>query len=134
MRQILAVLGCIVLPTQFALARAGEAFDETGALRDAAQRKAVDAVAVTADPDLPRHGLDDAVDAHIAGGIGLQHQLPASALAPEDRDRVRITVSRPGVVGRPARVTASMRHHFTVPLLDGLGVNLSATASMLVER
>lgn len=57
-----------------------------------------------------------------------------SALAPEDRDRVRITVSRPGVVGRPARVTASMRHHFTVPLLDGLGVNLSATASMLVER
>lgn len=44
-RQILAVLGCIVLPTQFALARAGEAFDEHDALRDPAQRKAVDAVA-----------------------------------------------------------------------------------------
>jgi chromate reductase len=43
-RQILGVLGCIVLPTQFALARANEAFDEAGALRDPAQQKSVDAV------------------------------------------------------------------------------------------
>ncbi len=43
-RQILTTLGCIVLPTQFALARAGEAFDENDALRDAAHRKAVEAV------------------------------------------------------------------------------------------
>jgi Flp pilus assembly protein TadG len=57
-----------------------------------------------------------------------------SAMDPGDRDRVRISVSRPGVVGRPAKVTASMRHRFSIPLLDGLGVNLSATASMLVER
>lgn len=57
-----------------------------------------------------------------------------SAMPPEDRDRVRISVSRPAVVGRPARVTATMRHDFAVPWLDGLGVDLSATATMLVER
>ena len=57
-----------------------------------------------------------------------------AAMPPEDRDRVRISVSRPGVVGRPARVTASMRHELAVPWLDGLGVDLSASASMLVER
>ena len=57
-----------------------------------------------------------------------------AAMDPDDRDRVRISVSRPGVVGRPARVTASMRHQFSIPLLEGLGVDLSATASMLVER
>jgi hypothetical protein len=38
------VLGCIVLPTQFALARANEAFDDAGALRDPAQQKLVSAV------------------------------------------------------------------------------------------
>ena len=43
-RQILGVLGCIVLPTQFGLARANEAFDENDALRDPAHRKAVDGV------------------------------------------------------------------------------------------
>jgi len=43
-RQILAVLGCIVLPTQFGLARANEAFDEQGVLRDPAAQKMVDAV------------------------------------------------------------------------------------------
>lgn len=57
-----------------------------------------------------------------------------AALSPEDRDRARISVSRPGVVGRPARVTATMRHRFSVPLWDDFGVDLSATASMLVER
>ncbi|HEY7823505.1 MAG TPA: TadE/TadG family type IV pilus assembly protein, partial [Acidimicrobiia bacterium] len=31
-----------------------------------------------------------------------------TAMPPSDRDRVRISVSRPGVVGRPARVTASL--------------------------
>lgn len=57
-----------------------------------------------------------------------------SAMPPEDRDRVRITVSRPGVVGRPARVSASMRHELPVPWIGGWGVDLSASASMLVER
>lgn len=56
------------------------------------------------------------------------------ALPPSQRDRVRISVSRPGVVGRPARVTATYRHSLPVPWLDDLGVDLSATASMLVER
>jgi Flp pilus assembly protein TadG len=56
------------------------------------------------------------------------------AMPPEDRDRVRISVSRPGVVGRPARVTATMRHVFAVPWLADFGVDLTATASMLVER
>jgi len=44
-RQILSTLGCIVLPTQFGLARANEGFDESGTLRDPAHQKAVDAVA-----------------------------------------------------------------------------------------
>jgi NAD(P)H-dependent FMN reductase len=44
-RQILSVLGTLVLPTQFALARAGEAFAEDGTLKDLAHHKAVDAVA-----------------------------------------------------------------------------------------
>lgn len=57
-----------------------------------------------------------------------------SAMSPDDRDRVRISVSRPGVVGRPARVRATMRHVFAVPWIDDFGVDLSATASMLVER
>jgi Flp pilus assembly protein TadG len=57
-----------------------------------------------------------------------------AAVSPVERDRVRISVSRPAVVGRPARVTATMRHDLDIPFLDGLGVDLSATASMLVER
>lgn len=57
-----------------------------------------------------------------------------SALDPIDRDRVRISVSRPGVVGRPARVTARFRHVFPVPFLEDFGVDVSATATMLVER
>jgi hypothetical protein len=56
------------------------------------------------------------------------------ALGPEDRDRVRISVSRPGVVGRPARVSARFRYVLPVPFLDDFGVDISATASMLVER
>ncbi len=56
------------------------------------------------------------------------------ALPPSQRDRVRISVSRPGVVGRPARVVASFRHVIPVPLIDDIGFEVSATASMLVER
>ncbi|MCC7548811.1 MAG: NAD(P)H-dependent oxidoreductase [Burkholderiales bacterium] len=43
-RQILSVLGCIVLPTQFGLARAHEAFDDNGRLVEPTHQKAVDAV------------------------------------------------------------------------------------------
>ncbi len=57
-----------------------------------------------------------------------------NALAPTDRDRVRISVSRPGVVGRPAQVTARYRHLLTIPWIKDLGFDISATATMLVER
>lgn len=57
-----------------------------------------------------------------------------SAMPPENRDRVRISVSRPGVVGRPATVSASIRHALSLPWLEDLGFELSASASMLVER
>jgi NAD(P)H-dependent FMN reductase len=43
-RQVLSVLGTIVLPTQFGLARANEAFAANGSLKDPAHRKAVDGV------------------------------------------------------------------------------------------
>ena len=56
------------------------------------------------------------------------------ALPPYQRDRVRISVSRPGVVGRPARVTASYQHVIPVPLIDDIEFEVRATASMLVER
>jgi len=44
-RQVLATLGVIVLPTQFALARAAAAFNEDGTLKDDAHRTAVEGVA-----------------------------------------------------------------------------------------
>lgn len=56
------------------------------------------------------------------------------ALAPAQRDRTRISVSRPAVVGRPARVIAIYRHRLPVPLLDDLGFDIRVSASMLVER
>jgi len=57
-----------------------------------------------------------------------------AAMPPSERDRVRISVSRPAIVGRPARVTANYRHMLAVPWIGDLGVELSATAAMLVER
>lgn len=57
-----------------------------------------------------------------------------AALPPSVRDRVRISVSRPAVVGRPARVTARVRHFLGAPLLSNIGVELTASATMLVER
>ncbi len=57
-----------------------------------------------------------------------------NALDPEERDRVRISVSRPGVVGRPATVRATMRHPLVLLPFDDLAVTVSAAASMLVER
>ncbi len=57
-----------------------------------------------------------------------------AALPPSVRDRVRISVSRPSVVGRPARVTARLRHLVGAPLLTDVGVDLTASATMLVER
>lgn len=56
------------------------------------------------------------------------------ALSPSDRDRVRVSVSRPSVVGRPARVSATLRHVLGLPFLNDLSVSVSASASMRVER
>lgn len=56
------------------------------------------------------------------------------AMAPEMRSRVRVSVSRPSVVGRPARVTARMAHPLGPPFPSGLSVEVVASASMLVER
>lgn len=56
------------------------------------------------------------------------------AVAPEMRSRVRVSVSRPSVVGRPARVVARMRHPLGPPFPSGFSVEVSASATMLVER
>jgi len=57
-----------------------------------------------------------------------------SALPADVRDRVRISISRPGVVGKQARVSATIRHQLMAPLSTGLSVDISASAVMLVER
>ena len=57
-----------------------------------------------------------------------------NALAPSVRDRVRISVSRPAMVGAPARVSAQLRYRLGAPFPDDFGVDLSASATMLVER
>jgi NAD(P)H-dependent FMN reductase len=44
-RQVLTTLGVLVIPTQFGLARASEAFGEDGRLKDPGQQKTVDTVA-----------------------------------------------------------------------------------------
>jgi len=49
-------------------------------------------------------------------------------------ERARITVSRPHVVGEPARVTVRLDHHFRVLPFGGLTVELKGTAAMRVER
>ncbi len=56
------------------------------------------------------------------------------AMAPEMRSRIRVSVSRPSVVGRPARVTARMVHPLGPPFPSGFSVEVVASASMLVER
>lgn len=57
-----------------------------------------------------------------------------AALPPEARPRTRVSVSRPSVVGSPARVIATSRHMLGPPFPDDFGVEISATATMLVER
>lgn len=57
-----------------------------------------------------------------------------AALPPEVRRLTRVSVSRPSVVGSPARVTATSRHKLGPPFSGELAVDLTATASMLVER
>ncbi len=47
---------------------------------------------------------------------------------------VRISVSRPAMVGERATVTISMHHNVAAPIFGGFPVQLSANASMRVER
>ena len=57
-----------------------------------------------------------------------------AALPEGIRDRVRISVSRPSVVGKQARVSATFRHELTAPLPSDMGVDISASAVRLVDR
>jgi hypothetical protein len=57
-----------------------------------------------------------------------------AALPGSVRDRARVSVTRPSVVGRPAHVVVTLRHRLGPPFPAGAGVELSASASMLVER
>ena len=57
-----------------------------------------------------------------------------AALSPGARAVTRVSVSRPSTVGAPARVTATSRHSLGAPFPEDFGVDISATASMLVER
>ncbi|HEU4750024.1 MAG TPA: TadE/TadG family type IV pilus assembly protein [Acidimicrobiia bacterium] len=57
-----------------------------------------------------------------------------NALAPVLSDRVRVTVTRPAVVGRAATVVVSLRHRMVTPLLRWLEVDLRGRAVMRVER
>lgn len=59
----------------------------------------------------------------------VQDALPGAV-----RDRVRISVSRPSVAGHPARVSARLRHFLGAPFPPSFSVELSASATMLVER
>ena len=56
------------------------------------------------------------------------------ALGQTMRDRVRISVARPSVAGRPARVVATAQQRVLSFFGGGFTVTLSADASMLVER
>ena len=46
----------------------------------------------------------------------------------------RISVSRPAMVGERATVTISLRHNVAAPIFGGFPIQLSANASMRVER
>ena len=57
-----------------------------------------------------------------------------SALPRNIRGRARVSVERPSVAGKPARVTITARHDLGAPFPDGFGVELSSSAVMAVER
>ncbi len=65
---------------------------------------------------------------------------PARALAVvrdalgEAGERARITVSRPHVVGEPAKVTVRLSHRLGTLPFGGLTIELTGTATMRVER
>lgn len=103
---VIAVLGAGLLVASAARAR----IELLGAVREGAR-----VAATTPDPSRAVEAVRD-------------------ALSPTMRDRARVSVSRPSVVGRPARVTARFRQRVDVPLLRVFSFDVSASASMLVER
>jgi hypothetical protein len=56
------------------------------------------------------------------------------ALPPQVREMARVSVTRPSVTGQPARVLVRVRHRLGSPFPGDFGVDLTGTASMLVER
>ncbi len=56
------------------------------------------------------------------------------ALPPSVRLLTRVSVQRPSRVGAPARVTATMKHPLGPPFPSRFGVDLTASATMPVER
>jgi Flp pilus assembly protein TadG len=65
---------------------------------------------------------------------------PAAAVAAVRRalgnagSSARVSVRRPHVVGEPARVDVVLRYRVAAPLFGGVPVDLSASATMRVER
>jgi TadE-like protein len=59
----------------------------------------------------------------------VENALPATL-----QHRVRVTVTRPTVVGRPASVIVYLRHRLVTPLLRWLEIDLRGRAVMRVER
>ncbi|HUO45265.1 MAG TPA: TadE family type IV pilus minor pilin [Acidimicrobiia bacterium] len=57
-----------------------------------------------------------------------------AALPPGLSERVRVSVSRPSVVGRQAIVIVTVRHFLVTPLLRWMEVDLRGRAVMRVER
>jgi Flp pilus assembly protein TadG len=57
-----------------------------------------------------------------------------AAMAPSQRQRLRVAVERPSLVGAPAVVTATLRHLLGPPFPSDYGVDLNARATMPVER
>lgn len=56
------------------------------------------------------------------------------ALAPEMAERARVSVTRPSVPGRIARVSASLPHTIDLLVWSDLRVEVSASASMMTEK
>ena len=57
-----------------------------------------------------------------------------AALPVEVRQRARVSVTRPTLPGQRARVVVTLRHRLGPPFPTGAGFDISASATMVVER
>lgn len=57
-----------------------------------------------------------------------------AALPAEVRQRARVSVTRPTLPGQRARVVVTLRHRLGPPFPTGAGFDISASATMVVER